>query len=35
MIGAFVSMCDSTWEKGSCRALFQNQVIATVVKSRL
>ena len=28
-------ICDSTWEKGSSRAFFQNQIIATVAKSRL
>ena len=26
--------CDSTWEKGPSRALFQNRVIATAGKSR-
>ena len=28
-------ICDSTWEKGPSRALFQNRVIATAGKSRL
>ena len=31
----FFHICDSAWEKGPCRAFFQNRVIATVAKSRL
>ena len=31
----YLYICDSTWEKGPSRALFQNQVIATAGKSRL
>ena len=34
LISYFV-ICDSTWEKGPSRALFQNRVIATAGKSRL
>ena len=30
-----VRICDSTWEKGPSRPLFQNRVIATAGKSRL
>ena len=28
-------ICDRTWEKGPCRASFQNRVITTIGKSRL
>ena len=28
-------ICDCTWEKGPCRASFQNRVITTIGKSRL
>ena len=31
----YIIICDSTWEKGPSRALFQNRVIATAGKSRL
>ena len=31
----YLYICDSTWEKGPSRALFQNRVIATAGKSRL
>ena len=30
-----ITLCDCTWEKGPCRAFFQNRVIATIGKSRL
>ena len=35
MIRSSKMKCDSTWEKGPSRALFQNRVIATAGKSRL
>ena len=30
-----INICDCTWERGLCRAFFQNRVIATIGKSRL